>query len=398
MLGLTVVGFEYSAINLAFALLIGLGLAAGYALLGATWLIIKSEGELQLKAVRWARASLWLTALGIAGVSIATPLVSTRIFDKWFSLTVLPLLLPIPLATALLFFVVERSLRRLPQRLSEGNEYGAWIPFACTVGIFFLAFYGLAYSLFPYLVIDRITIWQAAAAPESLMFILVGTAIVLPAILGYTAYAYRVFWGKTRALDVRLSLGGPKRPSEGGRAAEHPQAYGNSGMFGSTPSRSASGWCRVTIRSISSTRSRGTSIIISSSPPAMAASNCARRLLGIPTPIMLAAQAPKPVPSSVMVTTAPPPSTRPAGGNVIATRPASTPSAARRGTALERRNQVAALREPGGRQVLERSPFPRQDVDVTLLDPGQQQIVDDRLRGRDVRCEEVDSPHLFILP
>ena len=200
MLGLTVVGFEYSAINLGFALLIGLGLAAGYALLGATWLIIKSEGELQLKAVRWARASLWLTALGIAGVSIATPLVSTRIFDKWFSLTVLPLLLPIPLATALLFFVVERSLRRLPQRLSEGNEYGAWIPFACTVGIFFLAFYGLAYSLFPYLVIDRITIWQAAAAPESLMIILVGAAVVLPAILGYTAYAYRVFWGKTRAL------------------------------------------------------------------------------------------------------------------------------------------------------------------------------------------------------
>jgi len=200
MLGLTVVGFEYSAINLAFALLIGLGLAAGYALLGATWLIIKSEGELQMKAVRWARASLWLTALGIAGVSIATPLVSSRIFDKWFSLTVLPLLLPIPLATALLFFVVERSLRRLPQRLSEGNEYGAWIPFACTVGIFFLAFYGLAYSLFPYLVIDRITIWQAAAAPESLMVILVGAVIVLPAILGYTVYAYRVFWGKTREL------------------------------------------------------------------------------------------------------------------------------------------------------------------------------------------------------
>jgi cytochrome d ubiquinol oxidase subunit II len=200
MLGLTVVGFDYSAANLAFAVLIGFGLAAGYALLGATWLIIRTEGELQAKAVRWARASLWLTALGIAGVSIATPLVSTRIFDKWFSLDVLPLLLPIPLATALLFFVVERSLRRLPKRLAGGNEYGAWIPFACTVGIFFLAFYGLAYSLFPYLVIDRITIWQAASAPESLMFILVGTVIVLPAILGYTVYVYRVFWGKSRAL------------------------------------------------------------------------------------------------------------------------------------------------------------------------------------------------------
>jgi cytochrome d ubiquinol oxidase subunit II len=200
MLGLTVVGFEYNAINLAFALAIGFGLAAGYALLGATWLIIKTEGDLQRKAVRWARASLWLTALGIAGVSIATPLVSERIFERWFSLTVLPLLLPIPVVTALLFFVVDRSLRRLPTRLAEGNEYGAWIPFASTVGIFVLAFYGLAYSLFPYLVIDRLTIWQAAAAPESLMFILVGTAIVLPAILGYTVYAYRVFWGKTRAL------------------------------------------------------------------------------------------------------------------------------------------------------------------------------------------------------
>ena len=200
MLGFTVVGFEYTVATAGFALLIGLGLAAGYALLGATWLIIKAEGALQLKAVRWARASLWLTALGIAGVSIATPMVSARIYDKWFSLSVLPLLLPIPLATALLFFIVERSLRRLPKRIAEGNEYGAWIPFAATIGIFCLAFYGLAYSLFPYLVMDRITIWQAAAAPESLMFILVGTAIVLPAILGYTAYAYRVFWGKTRAL------------------------------------------------------------------------------------------------------------------------------------------------------------------------------------------------------
>jgi cytochrome d ubiquinol oxidase subunit II len=200
MLGLTVVGFDYGAANLAFALLIGFGLAAGYALLGACWLIMKTEGNLQLKAVRWARASLWLTAIGIAGVSIATPLVSARIFDKWFSLTVLPLLMPIPLATALLFFVIERSLRRLPLRLAEGNEYGAWIPFASAVGIFFLAFYGLAYSLFPFLVMDRMTIWQAAAAPESLMFILVGTVFVLPAILGYSIYIYRVFWGKTRAL------------------------------------------------------------------------------------------------------------------------------------------------------------------------------------------------------
>jgi cytochrome d ubiquinol oxidase subunit II len=201
MLGRTIVGFESGVLAWTFALLIGACLAAGYALLGATWLIMKTEGKLQLKAVRWARASLWLTALGIVAVSIATPLVSPRIFDKWFTLTILPLLLPIPAATAVLFFVIARSLRRLPTRLAGGNPYGDWVPFAGTVGVFVFAFYGLAYSLFPYLVIDRITIWQAAAAPESLLLIFVGALVVLPAIVGYTAYAYRVFRGKARALD-----------------------------------------------------------------------------------------------------------------------------------------------------------------------------------------------------
>lgn len=201
MLGLTIGGFRYGAAQIAFALAIGIGLAAGYTLLGAGWLIIKTEGALQLRAVRWARAALWLTALGIAAVSIATPSISPRIFEKWFAPTIFPLLVPIPLATAALFFVAARSLARLPLRLAQGNEYGAWVPFGTAVGIFFLAFYGLAYSLFPYLVVDRMTIWQAAAAEESLRFILIGAIVVLPVIVGYTVYAYRVFAGKARALD-----------------------------------------------------------------------------------------------------------------------------------------------------------------------------------------------------
>jgi cytochrome d ubiquinol oxidase subunit II len=89
----------------------------------------------------------------------------------------------------------------LPVRLAQGNEYGAWVPFGCTVGLYLLAFYGLAYSLFPYLVVDRIDIWQAASAPESLLIIFVGAAVVLPVIVGYTVFAYRIFWGKARALD-----------------------------------------------------------------------------------------------------------------------------------------------------------------------------------------------------
>lgn len=201
MLGKLVMGFDDGLGAWLFAALIAVCQGAGYALLGAGWLILKTEGALQLRAVRLARSSLWLTALGVAAVSVATPMLSDRIFDKWFALPYLVLLLPVPIATMVLFFIVDRSLRRLPVRLAEGNEYGAWVPFAGTIGIFLLAFYGLAYSLFPYLVVERITLWQAAAAPESLMIVFVGACVVLPVIVGYTVFAYRVFGGKAQALE-----------------------------------------------------------------------------------------------------------------------------------------------------------------------------------------------------
>jgi cytochrome d ubiquinol oxidase subunit II len=197
MLGIYILGFDYSLAGVLFAGFIGASLLAGYSLLGATWLILKSEHALYDRALRWARASLWLTGLGIAAVSIATPLVSTRIFEKWFTLPHLLMLSPIPLLTALLFFACERSLRRLV----NGEEKRIWVPFVSAVGMFVLAFIGLAYSLFPYLVADRITYLQAASATESLKVMLIGIGITLPAILGYTVYSYRVFWGKTRELS-----------------------------------------------------------------------------------------------------------------------------------------------------------------------------------------------------
>ena len=82
-----------------------------------------------------------------------------------------------------------------------GDARRAWLPFASAVSLFVLAFAGLAYSLFPYLVVDRLTYLEAATSPESLKVMLIGVAITLPAILGYTAYSYRVFWGKTRELS-----------------------------------------------------------------------------------------------------------------------------------------------------------------------------------------------------
>ncbi len=200
MLGGLVTGFQADLWSQMFNALIGLCLVAAYCLLGAGWLIIKTDGALQRKAVAWAWGSLWLTALGIGAISLITPWVSGRIFDKWFAFPNVVMLLPIPLMTVLLFVLIARSLKRLPTRLAKGNEYGIGVPFAGTIGVMLLSFYGLAYSLFPWLVIDQITIWQSASAPQALMVIFYGVVVVLPVIVAYTVFAYRVFWGKSTAL------------------------------------------------------------------------------------------------------------------------------------------------------------------------------------------------------
>ena len=129
-------------------------------------------------------------------MSLATPLVSPRIFSRWFELPAMLLLAPVPIATALLFLWIEIVLRKLPMV----GDRRAWQPFVCCIFIFALSFVGLAYSFYPFVVPDQLTIWQAAAAPESLLFMLVGVAIVLPMILGYTVFSYVVFRGKARDL------------------------------------------------------------------------------------------------------------------------------------------------------------------------------------------------------
>ena len=197
MLGHYITGFQETFTAYAFSMLIGISVVAGYGLLGVTWLIMKSEDDLQRKAVRWAQRALWLTAAGIAAVSIVTPLVSARVFDKWFSFPQFLLLSQIPAISIALILTCHFRLRKLAKRIDSRQ----WLPFALTVSIFVLAFAGLAYSLFPYLIIDELTIWEAASATNSLQFVRWGVAITLPAILGYTVFAYRVFWGKTRELS-----------------------------------------------------------------------------------------------------------------------------------------------------------------------------------------------------
>jgi cytochrome d ubiquinol oxidase subunit II len=201
MLGGYITGFATSWAARGFALLTAVCVPALYALLGAGWLLIKTSGELQMKAVQWARRFWWGALAGFLAVSTASPMVSERIFEKWFSLPFVVLLAPLPVVTLALLLIAARSLTRLPVRLAQRNEYGVWVPFACTIGVIVIGFYGLTYSLFPYLVVDRITIWEAASAPESLLFILVGALVVLPAIAGYTIYVYRVFRGKAQPLS-----------------------------------------------------------------------------------------------------------------------------------------------------------------------------------------------------
>ncbi|WP_303761405.1 cytochrome d ubiquinol oxidase subunit II [Alcanivorax jadensis] len=197
MLGAFVTGLTGDATSTLFAALIALALPALYIMLGAAWLLIKTEGELFNKAARWGRMAVWPTGGFLLLISIATPLVSSTIADKWFTLPNAIGLMPIPLATALAYaglIWVFNSKQIL------NNGYG-WLAFVALMVVCVLASIGLAYSLFPDIVLGQISIWEAASATESLLFTFWGAIIALPMILGYTIFIYRVFRGKATHLS-----------------------------------------------------------------------------------------------------------------------------------------------------------------------------------------------------
>jgi cytochrome bd ubiquinol oxidase subunit II len=196
MLGRYITGFAADGYSQAFALVIALALPAAYVLLGACWLILKTEGKLQQLAVHWARIAWPPVVVGMGVISLTTPWVSLAVRQRWFTLPDFIGLLPIPLVTlgALLFARIMLSRPRVRTDL-------CWVPFFSVVVVFLMGGIGLAFSLYPYVVMNRMTIWQAASAPKSLAFILVGVAVTIPAILGYTVFAYRVFWGKAKPLS-----------------------------------------------------------------------------------------------------------------------------------------------------------------------------------------------------
>lgn len=197
MLGMYVMGLEWTWPKVGFATLTAGALAVAYSFIGAGWVILKTDGDLQRKAVDWAKGGIWGIVLGMGAVSAATPLVSQRIFDKWFSFPEVALLAPLPLVSGGLVVALWYVLRRLPM---EGDRL-AWFPFVGATALMVLGFCGMAYSFYPYIVPERMTIWEAASSTEALSIILVGTLFVLPVILGYTVLAYFIFRGKATKLS-----------------------------------------------------------------------------------------------------------------------------------------------------------------------------------------------------
>ena len=169
-----------------FSLLTGASLVLGYALLGASWLIWKTEGAAQAHARRMAFVLGIATLIAMAAVSAATPFLHYDYWQRWFSLPGVFLTSQIPLLVLITAAVFFWGLRRGSER----------VPFLMVLALFFLNFLGLGVSVYPYLVPRAVTIWDAAAPAQSQQFMLVGTAVIFPIIIGYTAWAYWVFRGK----------------------------------------------------------------------------------------------------------------------------------------------------------------------------------------------------------
>jgi cytochrome d ubiquinol oxidase subunit II len=171
-----------------FALLCGLGVVAGYALLGATWLVLKTEGEVADRARGYAKTLILVVLAFMAAVSIWTPLAVEHIALRWFTPANFMVLWPVPFITAVVAWYGWKWL-------GSGREV---LPFFAAIGLFLLGYIGLAISWFPYLVPPSLTIWQTAAVPASQIFMLIGVLLLLPIILGYIGFVYWLFRGKVR--------------------------------------------------------------------------------------------------------------------------------------------------------------------------------------------------------
>ena len=170
-----------------FSVLTGVALVAAYAMLGAAWLVMKTDGGVRATAQRlaWLLGGATLALVGL--VSLITPFLNPIYMERWFSFPNVAFTVLVPAAILVAAFVFVKGLR---------DARDVW-PFLSSLALFVLSFIGLGISFYPFMVPPSLTIWQVAAPDESLMFLLVGAVVLIPMILGYTAYAYWVFRGKT---------------------------------------------------------------------------------------------------------------------------------------------------------------------------------------------------------
>jgi cytochrome d ubiquinol oxidase subunit II len=169
-----------------FTLLVGVSLVIGYALLGACWLIWKTEGELHAKARRFAKLLLPALLVAIGSVSLATPFLEGKYYERWFEAPGLFVAVPMPLLVLLVAWGAWRTI-------GSGRDAA---PFFWVLGLFGLSLVGLGISIWPDVIPGRVSIWEAASPPDSQLFMLVGSAVLVPLILAYTAWSYWVFRGK----------------------------------------------------------------------------------------------------------------------------------------------------------------------------------------------------------
>lgn len=171
-----------------FSIFVGLSLVLGYALLGAGWLVMKTEGILQEKVWELIQPLLYLVLACVAAISLWTPLTDPNIAQRWFSFPETLYLLPVPLLVALIAAGLVMAVRRRREHR----------PFFLTLALFLLSYLGLAISLWPNIIPPHVTIWEAASPAESQGFMLIGTLVLLPVVIGYSAYSYWIFRGKVR--------------------------------------------------------------------------------------------------------------------------------------------------------------------------------------------------------
>ena len=169
-----------------FSLLTGFSVVAGYAMLGACWLIWRTEGGAQEHAFRLARKAGAFTLAGVVAVSAATPFLSGAYFERWFGWPEIVQVAPVPILVGILSLLFVRALAKRHERA----------PFGLALALFALCFAGLGVSIFPMIVPPDVTIWQAAAPENSQVFMLIGAGVMIPIILAYTGWAYWVFRGK----------------------------------------------------------------------------------------------------------------------------------------------------------------------------------------------------------